>query len=112
MNNVQNLTTNDLRKILSIKEQIEELQRTLTSLTEDGEVSSPIPVQLPRKRRMSAAVRARIAAAARKRWANQGNESVSPTKKKRKVSRAVRAKMAAAARRRWAAAKAAGRATL
>ena len=62
----------------------------------------------PKRRRMSAAARARIAAAAKARWAKiKGAE---PTKPKRhKMSAAARAKMAAAARARWAKAKAAGR---
>jgi hypothetical protein len=113
MNDLQNLTTAELRKILSIKEQIEELQRKLESLANDGEMPSPFSVEPTKKRRMSAAGRARIAAAAKKRWAKLRSESGNaPVKKKRKVSRAVRAKMAAAARQRWAKVKAAGKTTL
>ncbi|HEY3857551.1 MAG TPA: hypothetical protein VGO67_24480 [Verrucomicrobiae bacterium] len=112
MNDIQNLTASELRKILSIKEEIEELQRKLESLANDGEIPSPFSVELPKKRRMSAAGRARIGAAAKKRWAKLRSGSDLPAKKKRKVSRAVRAKMAAAARQRWAKAKAAGKTTL
>jgi cell division septum initiation protein DivIVA len=109
MNDIQNLTVGELRKILSIKEEIEELQHQLASLANDGEIPSPSTVELPKKRRMSAAGRARIAAAAKKRWAKFRSGSASPAKKKRKMSRAVRAKMAEAARQRWAEAKAAGK---
>jgi|SRR5580658_2426399 hypothetical protein len=112
MNDIQNLTVGELRKILSIKEKIEELQRKLESLANDGEIPSPFSVELPKKRRMSAAGRARIAAGAKKRWAKWRSGSALPAKKKRKVSRAVRAKMAAAARQRWAEAKAAGKSSL
>ena len=112
MNDIQNLTVGELRKILSIKEEIEELQRKLESLANDGEIPSPFFVELPKKRRMSAVGRARIAAAAKKRWAKWRGGSALPAKKKRKVSRAVRAKMAAAARQRWAKAKAAVKTTL
>jgi hypothetical protein len=112
MNDIQNLTVGELRKILSIKEKIEELQRKLESLANDGEIPSPFSVELPKIRRMSAAGRARIAAAAKKRWAKWRSGSALPAKKKRKVSRAVRAKMAAAARQRWAEAKAAGKSSL
>jgi hypothetical protein len=105
MNDIQNLTAGELRKILSIKEEIEELQRKLESLANDGETPSPFSVELPKKPRISAAGRARIAAAAKRRWATQRSGSALPAKKKRKVSRAVRAKMAAAARQRWAKAK-------
>jgi hypothetical protein len=112
MSDIQNLRTGELRKILSIKEEIEELQRKLESLVSDGEIPSPFPVEALKKRRMSAAGRARISAAAKKRWAALRNESGSPTKKKRKMSRAARAKIAEAARKRWAQAKAAGKTSL
>ena len=62
----------------------------------------------PRKRRMSAAGRARIAAAQRARWARSraGKKAkpvaVEPAKKKRRLSAAGIAKIRAAARARWA----------
>jgi hypothetical protein len=112
MSDIQNLTTGELRKILLIKEEIEELQRKLETLVNDGEIPSPFSVEPLKKRRMSAAGRARISAAAKKRWAAVRNAGDSPTKKKRRMSRAARAKIAEAARKRWAQAKAAGKATL
>lgn len=112
MSDVNDLTVDQLRKILSIKEQIEDLHRELESLTAGVEIRSSMSADLSRKRRMSAAGRARIAAGARARWAKLGGESASPVKKKRKVSRAARSKLAEAARRRWAKAKAAGKTTL
>jgi hypothetical protein len=112
MSDVKDLTADQLRKILSIKEQIEDLHRELESVTADVEIHSPIAVEQPKKGRMSAAGRARIAAGARARWAKMRGENVSPAKKKRKVSRAVRARLAEAARQRWAKAKAAGKTTL
>lgn len=111
MSDVKDLTVDQLRKILSIKEQIEDLHRELESVT-DVETRSPMTAALPTKRRMSAAGRARIADAARARWAKVRGESTSPVKKKRKVSRAVRARLAEAARQRWVKAKAAGKTTL
>jgi len=60
----------------------------------------------PGKRTISAAGRARIAAAQRARWAKQKGTSGAP--KKRKMSAAARAKIAAAQRARWAKAKAKG----
>jgi hypothetical protein len=60
---------------------------------------------------MSAAARAKIAAAQRARWARQKGESANG-KPRRSMSAAARAKIAAAARARWAKAKAANRKTL
>jgi hypothetical protein len=64
---------------------------------------------------MSAAARARIAEAQRKRWAAaRGGATSKPAPKtggapKRQISAAGRRKIAEAARRRWAAAKASGK---
>ena len=61
---------------------------------------------------MSAAGKARIAAAQKARWAKlKGKKlSVKPVKKaKRKMSKAARAKISASAKARWAKAKAAGK---
>ena len=82
-----------------------------------GEVPSPFSEGQTRKRRggMSAAGRARIAEAQRRRWAAlKGGESGngSPVTKgsgRRRMSPAARARIAAAARARWKKAKAAGR---
>ena len=68
-----------------------------------------------KKRKMSAAGRAKIAAAARARWAKVKGQKpdTKPVKKaRRKMSAASRAKIAAAARARWKKAKAAGKKTL
>jgi hypothetical protein len=66
------------------------------------------------KRNMTAAGRARIAAAQRARWAkikgNGGARSSSPIPKKRTISAAGRKRIAAAQRARWAKAKAAKKA--
>ncbi len=65
---------------------------------------------------MSAAGRARIAAAARARWAKY-RRGATPAKaakavKKKRFSAAARAKLSAAAKARWARAKAAGKSAL
>ena len=68
-----------------------------------------------KKRRMSRAGRAAIAAAARKRWAKirgKGAKKSKPAKKRKKFSAAARAKLAARARARWVEAKKAGKTTL
>jgi len=65
-----------------------------------------------RRRKMSAAGRARIAAAQRARWAKAKAETLgdSPARKKRTMSAAGRKKIAAAQRARWAKLKAAKKA--
>jgi hypothetical protein len=106
-----NLSASQLRRAADIKDKIESLQSEFARLlggTEGGAA--------PRKRRrMSAAGRARIAAGQRARWAKQrGMEAPEPTARprKRRVSAAARKRLALAAKARWAKAKAAGRKTL
>jgi hypothetical protein len=117
MTNLKDLTTNQLQRILDIKEQIAGLQSELDSIATDGG-ETPVPFfkagRGRRKNRMSKAGRAAIAAAARARWAKyNGKAAVKPAgKKRRKMSAAAKAKMAEAARARWAAAKAAGKTRL
>jgi hypothetical protein len=106
-----NLSASQLRRAADIKDKIDSLQKEFTRL-----LGSTDGAPAPRKRRkMSAAGRARIAAAARARWAKvKGRKSVAkPVKKaRRKMSAAGRAKIAAAARARWKQAKAQGKNSL
>lgn len=113
-NSLLNLSVSQLKKAAQLKEQIDALNDELLQLL-GGEIPVPF-VTAPRRGRppgkrggMSAAGRARIAAAARARWAkikaaggaaNLGG-SAAP-KKKRTMSAAARAKIAAAQRARWA----------
>ena len=105
------LTSSQLRRAADIKDKIESLQKELARL-----LGSTDGVAAPRKRRkMSAAGRRKIAAAARARWAKvKGLKSAAkPIKKaRRKMSAAWRAKISAAAKARWKKAKAAGKKTL
>jgi hypothetical protein len=115
---VTNLSPTQLRKAADLKERIDSLTSELASIL--GGASSLNPQPLPPKsggRQMSAAGRARIAAAARARWAKvragNGDAPQAPrTKGRRKMSAAGRAKIAAAAKARWAKAKAAGKSRL
>ena len=63
-----NLPTSRLKRAVAIKQRIETLEKQLQRLLE---VAAPTPVALvmPTRRRMSAAGKARIAKAARERWA-------------------------------------------
>jgi len=122
--NITDLTTDQLHRILAIKEQIETLRSQLDSIAAgDGKALSPSAVQAraPTKRKyhMTAAHKRKLVKAlakARKiRWAGvKGNKAASKAAKKkdRRSSPAVRAKLAAAARARWAKAKAQGKKTL
>jgi len=56
----------------------------------------------PKKRTMSAATRARIAEAQRKRWATQRHAIEAPERPKRKMSAAGRKAIAEATKKRWA----------
>jgi hypothetical protein len=115
MINLNVLTTSQLTNIIAIREQIEKLQGQIDSIAAGGEVPTRSALELPKKRRMSAAGRARIAAGARARWARIKGTAATvskPAKKRRKVSAAVKARLAAIARARWAKVKAAGKKTL
>lgn len=112
MPNLSELSVDQLRRAVAIKEQIENLQSQLNSLNGFGR-EIPVPFGKGKRRKMSAAGRARIAAAARARWAKvkgTKSEKAAPVaKKKRTMSAAAKAKIAAAAKARWAKAKAAGK---
>ena len=116
---VINLSSTQLRKAADLKERIDSLTSELASIL--GGISSLNPQPLPPKaggRHMSAAGRARIAAAARARWAKvraaKSEAAAKPAVKvtRRTMSSAARVKIAAAAKRRWAKAKAAGKSRL
>jgi hypothetical protein len=115
MINIASLTAAQLHRVIAIKEQIEALQAQIDSIANRGGGEIPIPttIKAPKKRRMTAAGRARIAAAARARWARiKGTKVEAAPKKRRKMGAAWKAKLAAAARARWAKAKAAGKTRL
>ncbi|MGD0413432.1 MAG: hypothetical protein ABSC18_17205 [Verrucomicrobiota bacterium] len=107
----QNLSVEQLQKLIAIKEQIETLEGEIEAIAGGGGSAAPgIPKRRGRKK-MSRSEAARIAVAAR--WAKvRAAKAEAAPKKRRKVSAAGRARMAAAARARWAKAKAAGKNTL
>jgi hypothetical protein len=115
MTSLTELTTSQLHHIIAIREEIEALQGQINSLVGDTETPAPFAVKTRKRRRLSAAGRARIAAAAKARWAKYRGESATdskPGRKRRKVSPEVRARLSAAARARWRKAKAAGKTRL
>jgi|SRR4051812_30884527 hypothetical protein len=139
--NITDLTPSQLRNAADIQEKIQGLQKELNSIL-GGEIPIPATVngEAP-KRKMSAAGRARIAAAAKARWAKIRGTSGKPAKKsklsaqglaniragvlkrmknqakatskpKREMSAAGRARLSALAKARWKNARAAGKGTL
>ena len=99
-----NLTPKQLRQAANLKEKIVALEKELNQLF--GSTAKPVASPAPKKRRkMSAAGRAKIAAAAKARWAKvKGQKTAAkPVKKaRRKMSAVARAKISAAAKARWA----------
>ena len=111
---IASLSSEKLRRAATIKRQIATLEKRLERvLGSPAQFSGPGAGAPGRKRkvRISAAGRARIAAAQRARWAKVRGEAVA-RKPRRRMSAAARKKMAAIAKARWAKAKAAGRSTL
>jgi hypothetical protein len=106
MNILASLTSAQLKRAADLKDQINKLEKELGSILG---VSTPATAS-PKKSKMSAAGRAKIAAAQKARWAKVKKTKLAPVvKKKSKMSAAGRAKIAAAAKARWAKVKAAGK---
>ena len=107
------LTPKQLRHAASIKQKIESLQNRLSRILGATNSASAAAVGPKKRRKMSAAGRAKIAAAQKARWAKAKGQKVEQSQpKKRKMSAAGRARISAAAKARWAKAKAAGKKTL
>jgi ribosomal protein L15 len=62
-----NISATQLRRAANIQDKIESLQSELNQLLGNGSVAAPKPER--KRRKMSAAARAKIAAAQRARWA-------------------------------------------
>ena len=108
-----NITPQQLRRAADLKERIDALQVELADLL--GAPSHPEVVATPtKKRRMSRAGRARIAAAARARWARLRQDGLGHSARmpKRRMTPALRARLAAIARERWRKVRAQGKKAL
>lgn len=113
MNSIANLSAKQLRRAANIKDKIQSLENKLKQIL--GSPAKVAAVAVPRRKqyKMSAAGRAKIAAAQKARWAKAKGRKVEQSQpKKRKMSAAGRARISAAAKARWVKAKAAGRKTL
>ena len=117
MSSIINLSVQQLRHAANLKEKIVALEKELSQIL--GSSTKPVAASPATKKKggISAAGRARIAAAARARWAkiNAAKAAVKvavPAKKKFKMSAAAKAKISAAAKARWAKVKSAGKKSL
>lgn len=128
-NALSELSTEQLRRILSIREEISRLELELNGFggsvvgTEQSAPRRGRPPGSGRKRRLSAAGKAKISSAARARWAKvrsgkdragkgPSQEDGLPRKAKRTMSAAGRARISAAAKARWEKVKAEGKTSL
>lgn len=102
MNSIASLSVQQLRRVISLKEEIETLETELSRLL--GSTPEPVAAPAPKKKRkMSAAGRARIIAAQKARWAKiKSVKPAKPAPKKFTMSAAAKAKISAAAKARWA----------
>ena len=129
-----NLSSKQLRQAADLKEKIAALETELNTILSGSGSGIPSPLKAPKVKKggMSAAGRARIAAAQKARWAKvrgKGKTVVEkvikaviaaakpaqitkPGKIKRTMSAAAKAKISAAAKKRWKKAKAAGKNSL
>ena len=120
MNPLTQLSAAQLRKAANIQEKIQSLQKQLGQLL-GGEVSTPAQTtEAPKKRKFSAATRAKMKAAQKARWAKIKGEAkpvskpekAKAPKKKRKMTPAWKAALARAREARRAKAKATGKSKL
>jgi hypothetical protein len=110
MNTITDLTVDQLKRAVLLREKIDSLERELGQLLGGSEGATPTPKG---RRKMSAASRALIAAAQKARWAKtRGKKTDKAGKPKRKMSASARAAISAAAKERWKKAKAAGKTKL
>jgi len=114
MNSFINLSPQELRRAANVKEKIDSLQNELARILGGASPSSGNSGSRS-GRSLTAAARARISAAAKKRWAGI-KRSKSSTKSglgaRRPMSPQVKARLSAVARARWKKAKAEGRSAL
>jgi hypothetical protein len=137
MNSITNLSPAQLRKAADIQEKIQSLQKELGQIL--GGSADTAVTEAPKKRKFSAAARAKMRAAQRARWAKiktaqapkkrklsaQGLANIragvakrmaakgkAVQRPKRKMSAAAKARLSALAKERWARAKKAGKSKL
>jgi hypothetical protein len=96
------LSPQQLRRAADLKDKIQSLENEFQRIL--GASTKPVAaVALNKKRKMSAAGRAKFAAAQKARWAKTKGQKVKQSQpKKRKMSAAARRRISLAAKARWA----------
>jgi hypothetical protein len=110
VNSLTSLSVTQLRQALAIKEQIEALEKELASVLGAAPPSAPAPAPAgPKKRTMSASVRAKMSAARKAWWAKRRavTTPAATAKPKRRLSPEGRRRIIAATKAYWAKKKAA-----
>jgi hypothetical protein len=106
------ISVKDLQEAISIRQQIDNLQRRLSSLLRGAPQTPTGPAASPASGRFfSPATRAKLAAAARARWAKRrgtGTAAAAPAKGKGQLTPAGRRKLSLLMKARWAARRKAG----
>jgi hypothetical protein len=106
------ISVKDLQEAVSIRQQIDNLQRRLSSLLRGAPQTPTGPAASPASGRFfSPATRAKLAAAARARWAKRrgtGTAAAAPAKGKGQLTPAGRRKLSQLMKARWAARRKAG----
>ena len=105
------ISVKDLQEAISIRQQIDNLQRRLSSLLRGApqRPTGPIAHATTRGRYFSPATRAKLAAAARARWARTRSVgAAAPVKRKGQLTPAGRRKLSQLMKARWAARRKAG----
>jgi hypothetical protein len=105
------ISVKDLQEAISIRQQIDNLQRRLSSLLRGAPQgpTGPTARAITRGRYFSPATRAKLAAAARARWARtRGTGPAAPAKRKGQLTPAGRRKLSQLMKARWAARRKAG----
>jgi hypothetical protein len=100
------ISVKDLQEAISIRQQIDNLQRRLSSLLRGIPQRPTVPTTRPtaRGRYFSPATRAKLAAAARARWARTRSVgAAAPVKRKGQLTPAGRRKLSQLMKARWAA---------
>ena len=104
------ISTQDLEQAIAIRRQIDALEQRLASLigrSRGGQRVQPTRSPSAAGKRFSAATRAKLAAAARARWARvragKGTTASAPKKKKGGITAAGRRRLSQLMRARWAA---------
>jgi hypothetical protein len=99
------ISVQKLKRVLEIKQEIEDLEKELGQLLGDELPAATRPARRSGKRKMSAAAKARISATQKARWAER-KQAVTPGKvahkKKGVISPEGRARIIAGTKARWA----------